>query len=94
MGLQCESQCEWEFPFGFGTSLDQIRSFAHMGKWDVWRTGSGNRMPEQGSSDYDQIQGSETQFVFFRWNNSVERLPSCYCCLKLFIQLEAQGILF
>lgn len=31
-----------------------------MGKWSAWRTGSDNGMPEQGSSDYNQIQGSET----------------------------------
>lgn len=76
----------------FVTSLDQI-TFSHVGKC-VWKTGSGNRMPEQASSDYGQIQGLENQFAFFRRNNSVEGLQSCHCNLKLFIQLEAQGFLF
>lgn len=49
-------------PLCFGTRADQISSFSRTGKGDVLRRGSGNSMPEQGSSDYGQTQGSETLF--------------------------------
>lgn len=49
-------------------------------------------IPEHGFSEYGQIKG--TELCFAQKKNSVEKLLSHLCSLKIFIQLKTQGTLF